>query len=53
MLYLKETDKAKNRNNRNNPTNRFSIAVLKSITLRSTYWAIKAYMHVNSSQSAQ
>ena len=32
MSYLKERDKAKNRNNKNSPTYRFFIAVLKSIT---------------------
>ena len=37
MSYLKERDKAKNRNNRNSTTYTFSIAVLKYITLRSTY----------------
>ena len=49
MSYLKERDKAKDKNYGNNPiTYRSSISVLKSISLRSTHCAIKAtYMHAN------
>ena len=49
MSYLKERDKAKDKNYGNNPiTYRSSISVLKYISLRSTHCAIKAtYIHAN------